>query len=115
MRPTSCPAFHERYAVNSHLIYDVGAHLGEDSEFYLKKGFKVVAIEANPVLVEKLRERFRSSLSDGSLVVVDAAIAEHAGEVGFYVNQSLSIWGTIRTAWAERNARRSKKARLSDS
>ena len=26
------------------LIYDVGAHRGEDTEFYLKKGFRVVAI-----------------------------------------------------------------------
>jgi FkbM family methyltransferase len=90
--------------MDAQLIYDVGAHLGEDTHFYLKKGFKVVAIEANPVLAEKLRERFRSNLADGSLVVVNAAIAENAGEVGFYVNQSLSVWGTIRPAWGERNA-----------
>ena len=30
--------------------------MGEDTDFYLKKGFNVVAIEANPVLAEKLRE-----------------------------------------------------------
>lgn len=90
-------------AMDAKLIYDVGAHLGEDTEFYLRKGFKVVAIEANPVLAEKLRERFRPNLSDGSLVVIEAAIAENAGEVGFYVNES-SVWGTTRPAWAERNA-----------
>jgi FkbM family methyltransferase len=90
--------------VNAKLIYDVGAHLGEDTDFYLKKGFKVVAIEANPVLAEKLRERFRSNLAGGSFVVVNAAIAENAGEAGLYVNQSLSVWGTIRPEWAERNA-----------
>ena len=32
------------------LIFDIGCHLGEDSEFYLRKGFKVVAVEANPEL-----------------------------------------------------------------
>jgi hypothetical protein len=32
------------------LIYDIGLHKGEDSEFYLKKGFRVVAIEALPSL-----------------------------------------------------------------
>src|SRR6516162_8698702 len=90
--------------MNAQLIYDVGAHLGEDVDFYLRKGFKVVAIEANPVLAERLRERFRSNLSDGSLSMVDAAIAEKAGEVDFYVNQSNSVWGTIRPEWAERNA-----------
>lgn len=33
------------------LIYDVGLHRGEDTDFYLKKGFHVVALEANPELV----------------------------------------------------------------
>lgn len=89
--------------MNAQLIYDVGAHLGEDTDFYLRKGFKVVAIDANPVLVRRLRERFRSSLSDGNLFVVEAAIAENAGAVDFYVNQSRSVWGTIRPEWAERN------------
>jgi FkbM family methyltransferase len=90
--------------MNSQLIYDVGAHLGEDTDFYLRKGFKVVAIEANPVLAEKLRERFQSDLSGGSLSLVNAAIAETTGEVDFYVNESQSIWGTIRSEWAERNS-----------
>ncbi|HEY6412396.1 MAG TPA: FkbM family methyltransferase [Edaphobacter sp.] len=90
--------------MNSHLIYDVGGHLGEDTDFYLRKGFSVVTIEANPVLAEKLRERFQSDLSNGSLVLVDAAIAENTGEVDFYINRALTIWGTIRPEWAERNA-----------
>jgi 16S rRNA A1518/A1519 N6-dimethyltransferase RsmA/KsgA/DIM1 with predicted DNA glycosylase/AP lyase activity len=30
------------------LIYDVGMHHGEDTEFYLRKGFRVVAFEADP-------------------------------------------------------------------
>ena len=34
------------------LIYDVGFHRGEDTEFYLAKGFKVVAIEAHPELYQ---------------------------------------------------------------
>jgi FkbM family methyltransferase len=98
--------------MNAQLIYDLGAHLGEDTDFYLKKGFKTVAIEADPVLAERLRERFRSNLSDGSLVVIEAAIAENAGEVGFYVNQSNSVWGTIRPTWAERNASEGSPSKL---
>ena len=30
----------------TNLIYDLGSHNGQDSEFYLKKGFTVVAVEA---------------------------------------------------------------------
>ncbi len=35
------------------LIYEVGLRLGEDSEFYLKNGFYVVAVNANPVITAK--------------------------------------------------------------
>ena len=34
------------------LIYDVGAHKGEDTEYYLRKGFRVIAIEAMPEFCE---------------------------------------------------------------
>ena len=30
------------------LIYDVGMHRAEDTEFYLAKGFRVIAVEASP-------------------------------------------------------------------
>lgn len=86
------------------LIYDVGAHVGEDTDFYLRKGFSVVAIEANPVLAQRLKQKFQSNISAGRLCLVDAAIAENPGEVDFYVNQANSAWGTIRPDWAGRNA-----------
>jgi hypothetical protein len=30
----------------ANLIFDLGSHNGQDSDFYLKKGFTVVAVEA---------------------------------------------------------------------
>jgi len=30
------------------LVYDVGMHTGQDTAYYLFKGYDVVAIEANP-------------------------------------------------------------------
>jgi len=38
--------------MNKNLIIDVGVHQGEDTEYYLKKGFCVVGIEADPQLYE---------------------------------------------------------------
>ncbi len=32
------------------LIYDVGMHKGEDADYYLKKGFRVIGFEAIPEL-----------------------------------------------------------------
>ncbi|MFZ5896082.1 MAG: FkbM family methyltransferase [Myxococcota bacterium] len=89
----------------SQLIYDLGLHLGEDSEFYLKKGFRVVGIDANPEMCAQAGARLASYVETGQLVIVNRAIAMQEGEVTFYRNQSQSEWGTIDATWAERNRR----------
>ena len=86
-----------------HLIYDVGAHQGEDTEYYLKKGFKVVAVEAEPSLATGLRERFKAFLDSGQLVLVQAAVADKEGDIEFFRNEDSTVWGTIHEAWAARN------------
>jgi FkbM family methyltransferase len=85
------------------LIFDVGMHRGRDTEFYLKKGFKVVAIEANPQLVKSCQERFQNYINAGKLVIYDHAIAEQAGEIEFYINDQHDDWGTISREFAQRN------------
>lgn len=86
------------------LIYDVGLHLGEDTEFYLKKGFGVVAIEANPVVATKTADRLKAYVDAGQLTIVNKAIARDEGPITFFVSD-LSIWSTTDPKVAERNAR----------
>ena len=88
---------------NPDLIFDVGAHKGEDSDFYLKLGYRVVAVEANPALAAELRERFENAIDMAHYTVVDSAIADTNGTVSFYVNKTKSLWGTIDPKWADRN------------
>jgi len=90
-------------AVQDDLVFDVGAHLGEDSVFYLRLGYRVVAVEANPELAASLRRRFSSEIAAGRYVLVEAAIAAAPGAVTFYRNEKLSVWGTTQSAWAARN------------
>jgi FkbM family methyltransferase len=93
------------------LIYDVGLHKGEDAEFYLRKGFRVVAFEADPDLIAYCRERLKEFLDNGRLTIIEGAIMDpdltRAGHttVPFYKNKDTSVWGTVRADWAERNAR----------
>jgi FkbM family methyltransferase len=87
------------------LIFDVGMHQGEDSEFYLKKGFRVVAVEALEAFCTGVSERLADSIAAGRLIIVNKAIAEKPGPVAFYANESLSVWGTLNPAWARRNER----------
>ena len=86
------------------LIYDVGLHLGEDSEFYLKKGFNVVAVEANPVNAAKTASRLKSYVDAGQLIIVNKAITQDEGLTTFFVSD-VSVWGTTDSKWAERNRR----------
>jgi FkbM family methyltransferase len=85
------------------LIYDVGAHLGEDTNYYLRRGYDVVAIEANPVLVDALRRRFPDERARGQLHIVDKAIAAKPGKVHLGINANWTIWGSLSEEFLERN------------
>jgi len=93
------------------LIYDVGLHKGEDAEFYLRKGFRVVAFEADPELVAFCKGRLKEFVDDGRLTIIEGAIVDldviTAGPktVRFHKNCDNSVWGTVSSEWAERNAR----------
>jgi len=90
--------------MQSDLIFDVGMHLGEDTEFYLKKGFRVVAVEADPAHCAQVAERLASDVASGQLVILNVAIAKETGSIRFYRNLDMSIWGTVNASWVERNS-----------
>ncbi len=101
------------------LAYDVGMHKGEDTDFYLKKGFRVVGFEADPDLAEHCRWRFADALRDGRLVIVEGAIVDStdvggARTVRFFKNPGRSIWGTAAPDWAARNERMGKPSETID-
>jgi len=87
----------------SDLIFDVGSHKGEDSDFYLKLGYRVVAIEAHPTLVQDLKKRFSDEINSGRYRLVDKAIGESEETITFYINKQVSVWGTANPKWAKRN------------
>lgn len=86
------------------LIFDVGMHTGEDTAHYLSKGFRVVAIEANPVLVATARERFADAISNKSLVVVPKAIGSDDATIPFHVHKLEPQWSSIfNDRWSPEN------------
>ena len=91
------------------MIYDVGMHKGEDSDYYLKKGFRVIGFEADPDLAEICRQRFSDEIKKGQLTIVEGAIIELKenkelnSKIKFFKNQKTSVWGTVVDDWANRN------------
>ena len=86
------------------LIFDLGMHIGQDTEFYLEKGFRVVAVDANAGLCAQVGDRLRHHVDSGALTIVNVAIAEEPGEVILYQDEA-SVWSTVVGAWAARNRR----------
>lgn len=88
------------------VIFDIGLHHGDDTDFYLKKGYDVVAIEADAQHVAKARERFAGAIAEGRLEIIDKAIADRAGEITFYRNLDKDDWGSIDPAFGTRSGTR---------
>ncbi len=97
----------EKYCqVNRNLIFDVGMGFGEDSRYYLDKGFKVVAVEADPTLIDRNKKLFAKEIADGLLEIVPKAIHTYTGTTTFFVNEKIREWGTLTPHFVERNAKR---------
>jgi FkbM family methyltransferase len=93
---------------HSDLVYDVGMNNGDDTAFYLGKGFRVVAFEADPDLTALCRERFTAAIRCRQLCIVEGAIVESEAvvtgrRVVFYRNRKNLDWGTAVAQWADRN------------
>ncbi|MEZ5996636.1 MAG: FkbM family methyltransferase [Hyphomonadaceae bacterium] len=87
---------------NERLIFDVGMHVGQDTDFYLRKGFGVIAIEANPILAAAAERRFKAALRSGQLKILNIGIGEERGRAEFHVNLELSEWSSFKPATASR-------------
>ena len=90
-------------------IFDVGMHVGKDTQFYLDKGFRVIAIEARPDFIAKNRCKFKPYLDSGLLEIIPCAVAKAEGVMPFYVFPEKDDWGTLDTDYAQRNIKFGKK------
>lgn len=78
------------------VIFDIGAHTGEDTDFYLNKGFKVIGVEANPNLCKHLRERFAHFEESGNFILHEKAIVEEPLDKTFiYINSQKDDWSSL--------------------
>jgi FkbM family methyltransferase len=84
--------------VISDLIYDVGMYDGDDTEYYLAKGFRVVAIEANPQMVKRATQRFKQKVATGKVVILPIGVSDPEGPLPFYISNTNPEWNTFDAA-----------------
>ena len=89
---TPVAAFRER---QRDLIYDVGMNNGDDTAYYLHRGFRVVAVEADPDLCAKAAARFAEPLKTGQLVILNVGVAAKPGAMDFWICESNSHWNSF--------------------
>lgn len=88
--------------MNTNLIYDIGMHNGDDTAYYLSLGYKVIAIDASPDLVEKAKTRFKEAIETGKLNILNLGIANGEGTMDFYLNKKSSVWNSFDKEIGER-------------
>lgn len=67
-------------------IFDIGMYDASDTLYYLEEGHRVVAIEANPALVRRAKERLRQHVEAGRLHIINAAIGAESGTVELIIS-----------------------------
>src|SRR5438552_3551045 len=87
------------------LIYDVGMNNGDDTAYYLSRGFRVVAIEAVPELAVGATERFALEIAAGRLTVLNIGISAEEGDFPFWICESNSRLSSFDCNLASLNGR----------
>jgi FkbM family methyltransferase len=101
--------------LDRYLIYDLGLHRGNDTEYYLNKGFKVIALEANPGMVKRARRNpvIVAAEQEGRLGIVTMALWHKSGEsISFYVNSKKDDWSSVDKTWAEKGAHETQEIKV---
>jgi FkbM family methyltransferase len=72
------------------VIFDFGMNNGDDVEYYLFKGTRVVGVEANRDLCAQVESRFRAQIERGDLIILNVALSrEETGEpLSFFVHKT---------------------------
>jgi FkbM family methyltransferase len=85
------------------LIIDLGMNNGDDTDYYLKKGYRVVAVEANPILCEQANKRFHNALKKEKLIILNVGIWTGYDRKTFFINLNNNHWSSLDKIWAERD------------
>lgn len=83
-------------------VLDLGMNNGDDTDYYLRKGYGVVAVEANPSLVAAASKRFSAEIAQGRLTILHRAIWSAGGAISFFVNENNDHWSSLDLGWASR-------------
>lgn len=92
------PSTHRSFeAIAAGVVYDFGMNNGDDVDYYLQKGLRVVGVEANPVLCSQCRRRFSDAIASSKLTILNVALVREpsAELIEFFVHKSNHVLSQI--------------------
>lgn len=90
-----CSSIQRDVQSTARTVFDIGMNNGDDSAHYLSKGYRVIAVEANPILVQRARERFQTEINSGQMTIEAVGIATFAGKAKFWINEQKSVFSSL--------------------
>jgi FkbM family methyltransferase len=88
--------------LSADLIYDVGLLDGADTAYYLFRGYRVVAIDANSQMIEMAGARFAKEIGSKRLTLVNAGIGLAPGAATFWISDKPQ-WSSFDKSIASRD------------
>lgn len=86
----------------TNIMFDLGFHNGDTSEYYLKNGYKVVGVDCNQNILNAARCKFAKYINKGDLIVLDKCISDKNDDViSFYIS-TYPVWSSCNKQIAER-------------
>src|SRR5207247_9909413 len=81
----------------------VAINKGNDSKPQSSNGYRGVALEASPILVERWRARFQKEIAAGQILIECVGIVDQPGKIPFWINDERDVFGSFDRARAGRN------------
>jgi FkbM family methyltransferase len=77
-------------------ILDLGMHVGDDTAYYLHRGYNVIAVEANPELCASAGKRFDPDIKSGRLQILNFALcASTTDSLEFHICDLNHEWSSL--------------------
>ena len=81
--------------IDPNLVFDIGLNNGDDTAYYLHLGYRVIGVEANPLLVAACKGRFENEIRQGRVTIINAGLLKEPGEFIFYRNLLDDGWSSF--------------------
>jgi len=88
--------FYSRFIHKGDLCFDVGAHIGNRTEIFLRLGAKVIAVEPQEDCINQLREKFNK---ESRLTLVNKGLSDKKGDLTLYICKDATTISTFSDKW----------------